>query len=466
MSEPRGLVDSASHRLRLSPASAHTVVALVVAFLIPLVHGTAQDFVYDAAQYWGGATALVSGHSPVAAGGLTTRGVYTAIVYSPPAIVASLIGPGAAAWAVLVWNAALGSAVSVILLPRIAGLFASDTLSLPPLVRMWTSALLGGVLLSGFARYPLVDMWAAALALAGFYGLAVGRRWWSLSLAGVLLSVAANLRPATIAPIALSVLILLIVRAKPISISLPGAALAISGQLVFNLAVWHLWSLVPRETGPLSAVQAGPATYTLRYDTVPFSGQDPRQWFCDPAYATMLVDDRIASNQLDVIMSAFRHLPDSLWFLFRKAAANLEWGGATPYGDSTNPASNPLAILVITVSAAGVVALVLHAVKNRSRKRSFVVTLAILGFWFGALGTLVFSTPETRFALPLVLVGLVGILAAIPARVRLALPQSRAVVALLCGIALTVTVLVAGAQAVGDRMPPGPLAGAADCAAQ
>lgn len=444
----------------------HAFLAGLVAFGIQWVHGRAPAFLYDAAQYWGGAAAMIAGKSPLVPGGLTTRGVFTAFVYLPPAFVTGLSEPKAAVWTVLAWNALLGAVVSVVLIPRIAGLFSSHPLAPPRATQIWVSALLGGFLLSGFARFPLVDVWAAALALAGFYGLVVGRRWWWLSLAGASLTVASNLRPAMIAPVLLAVLVLLLVRARPIVIAAPAAALAASPQVLFNVLEWGLWSPVPHDTIPLSVVQAGPAPYTIRYDTVAFADQAPQQWYCDPHYAALLAHDTKPSNQLEVIASAFRHLPDSLWFLVRKAAAGLQWSLATPYGNPPVEATDPMGFVILIVSVFGLAALILRAVRVRSDRPALVTTLAMLGFWFGALATIVFSTPETRFALPLVLVGLIGTVSAAPQWLDLRAPSRSGLVTTGCALLVAVGLFLAGAEALGYHMPPGPLTDAAACSRQ
>ncbi|MFB9645802.1 hypothetical protein [Microbacterium terregens] len=436
----------------------------MAAFLIAGIHGTAPEFVYDAAQYWGGAVALVAGESPVLPGSLPTRGVLTTLVYLVPALVTAAIGPSSTVWTVLVWNAAVGAVVAAVLLPRLAGVFSSDPSAPPPALRVWVSALLGGFLISGFAPFPLVDISSVALALAGFYGLVAGRRWWAFCLAGLALTAAVNLRPGMIAPILLAIGVLLIAHPRAVALAVPGVLVGFLPQVMLNVRVWAQWSPVPPETIPLSSVQAGPAPYTLRYDTVAFADQRPQQWYCDPAYAAQLVSDPVSHNQFGVVASAFQHLPDSLWFMTRKAAANLHWSFATPYENSPGEGSLVMALLVIAVSAFGVVALVRAAIRARSDRRRLVTTLAMIGFWSGALGTLIFSTPETRFALPLVLVGLIGVVATVPATARFSAPSRGTVVAVACGLVLTVALFLAGVEALTHALPPGPVIDAADCA--
>lgn len=439
----------------------HTLLASLVAFLIPFIHGPASDFLYDAAQYWGGAAAIVAGEAPLVPGSLTTRGVFTSFVYLPPAMASALIGPQSAVWTVLIWNAALGAALSAVLIPRLAGLFTGKPLS--P-ARVWVSAILVGFVLSGFTRYPLVDVWSISFALAGIYGILVGRRWWWLCLAGASLTISVNMRPSLIAPLLLCLVVILFVRAKPIAIAAPAAVLAALPQIVFNVRHWGLWSPVPHDTVPLTVVQAAPAPYTLRYDTVIGEDRLPQQWYCDPDYARLLAQDKTPHNQLDVVASAFQHLPDSVWFLARKAAANLHWSMATPYENAPGHTAGPVAVLVILVTALGAAALVLRAVRSRADRNDLISSLAMLAFLIGALGTLVFSTPETRFALPVLMIGTVGLVSTVPPLGGLARPSRGALIATGSALLLSIGLFAAGSEALGHDMPPGPLADPAECA--
>lgn len=449
-------IDSRLSRFERVPRE---LLAGTVAFAIQLMHGTAPAFLWDAAQYWGGASALVAGEGPLVPGGLTTRGVFTTFIYLPPAFVSRLIGPESEVWTVLVWNALLGAVVLVVLVPRLAGLLSADQFARPPSSRIWVSSVVGAIILSGFARFPLVDVWAISFALAGMYGLVASTRWWSLSAAGICLTVAANLRPSMIAPIALAMAVLLLVRALPIAIGAPAAVLALAPQVIFNLRNWGSWSAVPHDTIPLSAVQARAAPYTLRYDTVAFADQAPQQWYCDPHFAKLLASDAQPDNQLDVIASALRHLPNSLWFLVRKAAINFQWSFETPYGNPATQVPDAMAVLVVGLSVIGVVVIVVGA-----NRRVRVLTIAMLAFWLGGLATVVFSTPETRFALPMVLIGLIGLISALPERFSLRLPTRGELVAAGCGLLVAVMLFVAGIEALGHDLPPRALTDAAACA--
>lgn len=439
------------HRLRPS-GFPHAPLAAIVVVALQCVHGLADEFVYDAAQYWAGSVALVSGGDAVAAGVLQMRGALTSVVYVPPALVSAVFGPESAAWTVLAWNALLAAFLCVFLLPRIAGLVARDA---SPHVRLWISALVGGVIVSGFSRFPLLDVWAVALALLGLYGMATGRRWWIVALSGFSLVFAANVRPAYLAPVLIAGVLLLFARPRVVPWALPGAAVGAVPQLILNVAAMGTWSLVPIGTSALLNVQATYATFATRYDTVLAPDHFPGQFYCDPAFATLQLGDEKPTSAIGVLLSAFRHLPDSIGFFSGKAAASLHWSFSTPYEHPPGPGTSLMALLVIGVSAAGIVALVRLLTRSGTARSTRLTILSLIGFWVGAIGTLVLSTPETRFAIPLVLIGLIGLLAAIPSPLRFSRPAAGTVIAVVIAIALAVVLFVLGKAVLVNPMPPG-----------
>lgn len=450
-SDSTSAMPSKWHRLRLS-GFPHAPLATLVVIALQCVHGVADAFVYDAAQYWAGSVALISGGDAVAAGVLQMRGALTSVVYVPPALVSALFGPESSVWTVLMWNSLLAVFLCVYLLPRIAGLIARDT-SLN--LRLWVSALVGGVIVSGFSRFPLLDVWAVALAFLGVYGMAAGRRWWIVALSGFSLVFAANIRPAYLAPVLIAGALLLFARPRMAAWALPGAVVGAVPQLALNLAAMSTWSLVPIGTSALLNVQATYATFATRYDTVLAPDHFPGQFYCDPAFATLQLGDEKPTSAVGVLLSAVRHLPDSLGFFSGKAAASLHWSFSTPYEHPPGPGTSLMAVLVIGVSATGIAALVrLLADSGTTRSPRFTI-LSLIGFWAGAIGTLVLSTPETRFAIPVVLIGLIGLLTVVPSPQRFSRPSRGMVIAVVIAIALAVMLLVLGKAVLVHPMPPG-----------
>ncbi|MGJ0387702.1 hypothetical protein [Microbacterium sp. CGR1] len=442
---------SAWSRLRES-GFPHAPLAAIVVIALQCVHGLADEFVYDAAQYWAGSVALVSGGDAAVAGVLQMRGALTSVIYVPPALLSALFGPASASWTVLAWNSLLAVFLCVFLLPRIAAIIARGPSS--PL-RVWVSALAGGVIVSGFSRFPLLDVWAVALALLGLYGLATGTRWWIAGLSGFALMFAANVRPAYLAPVLIAAAVLIFVRPKVVPWAIPGAALGLIPQLLLNVTVMGAWSVVPIGTSALMNVQATYATFATRYDTVLTPGHFPGQFYCDPGYAALQLGDEKPTSAPGVLLSAVRNLPDSLSFFSGKAAASLHWSFATPYEHPPGPGTSLMAFLVIGIAASGLVALFWLTTRSWRERTPRLVSLSLVGFWAGAVGTLVLSTPETRFAIPVVLIGLIGVIAAIPSPLRFTRPRPGTVIAIAIALVLAVALFALGKSVVGYPMPPG-----------
>lgn len=442
----------------------HTVIAAALVFLIQFAHGPATFFLYDAAQYWEGSAALARGGDVIEAGALATRGALTPLVYLAPAALAQLLGPTSAAWLVLIWNAALAAVLCAVVLPRLAEEVGGAPLPRPALYGV---ALTGGVVISGFSRYPLADVWAATAALGGLLLLLRAARWHEWVVAGVVLVLATGIRPSYLVPVLIATAIIAVSRRMPSLWLVPGAVIALVPQLVLNFATWGTWSVVPVATAALTRVQAVQSAYVVRYDTVVELGRHPQQFFCDPGLASSLADTPPPDGPLELVGVLLGQLPASLGLLLQKAAASLAWSLSTPYEASPDGRLGPVALGVLLLASAGFVALAILLVRGTGGRVARVAPAALGAFWLGSLATLVLSTPETRFALPLLLAGLVG-LAVLAGRVRL--PRMWRGWALGAGTAAAVIVLAAGLSIVAiaglaHPSPPGPLEDAASCAA-
>lgn len=438
----------------------NSALASLLVIALSLAHGPAISFLYDAAQYWNGPMALVNGGDAATAGALSMRGTLTPLVYLPPALVVSILGPGSAAWTVLMWNSLFSAAVCVFLLPRLAALVSMG----PPLCRTWLSALIGGALFSGFAQHPLLDVWAVGAALTGLLALASGRHWWTAILGGVAFAISVNLRPSYAVPLVILAAVLVISQPRRVALMIPGVLLGLIPQFALNLALYGSVSVLPYGTGSLATTQAAQATYTIRYDTVLHLDRHPQQWYCDPEYAAQLVGDRAPTDQLGVVGSVLDHLPHSLWFLTEKAAASMQWSSVTPYAHAPTAGTSLTTLLVVGVASTGVVALVTRAILYCRDRTKFAVTLAILGFWLGSLATIVLSTPETRFAIPLVFVGLIGLLSALPVSLRAPRAMRLAVVGTSVSALVAIALFGAGKAALSSPVPAGRLKSVSACA--
>ncbi|MEP7192358.1 MAG: hypothetical protein ABI903_05780 [Actinomycetota bacterium] len=376
-------------------------MAGVLLFLGTVTQSPAQ-FVWDAADYWAGAASLASGGDPFSQHGMSVRGVWSAVLYLPAALAARVFGASTAAVAVLVENSLLISVVGVLLLPLLLRAWGPVT---PRMV--WVCTGLTWVVVGRFAPYPLTDVWAAALILAAV--LALQRRpAMSLLGAGLLAGIAFNVRPAYLVPVLLVLVVVILRRRLAGGLFVVGVVLAQVPQSLVNLMHGVGWKPWPPGMVGLTQLQAYYASYVVRYDTgaanVP--GLAPRQIFCDPAMA-VAIGDHPPDSAGSQVLFYLHNLPQSLVFLAEKAAAVLHWPPSAPYFAPTWAGEQVIALLVTTVAVMGVASLVYTGFRSGIRSAPLAIWAALL-VWLGSLATILLSAPETRFAMPLVLLGIAG----------------------------------------------------------
>ena len=376
------------------------MVAGVLLFLATVAQAPAR-FVWDAAQYWAGSVSLVHGGDTYLAGGLALRGVFTPVLYFPAALTARGLGDSSGGVAVLVENSLLVSLVGVLLLPLLLRSWVPVTS-----VMVWVCAGLTWLVVGRFAPYPLSDLWAAALILASVVALQ-RRHVTGLMVAGLLAGIAFNIRPAYLVPLLL-VLALVLVRRRLAGLwYAAGVAAALLPQSVLNLAHGTGWKPWPSGMLALTHLQAYYASYIVRYDTAEYGPvRAPQQFFCSPRMARAIVDDPPFSSG-SLVGSYLHNLPQSLVFLAEKAAAGLHWPLSAPYYAPTWSGEQLFAVLLTTVAVVGVASLVQAQSTSGFRSAPLSVVAALL-VWLGSLATIVTSAPETRFAMPLVLLGIAG----------------------------------------------------------
>lgn len=392
---------AADRTRRVSPLLAVRAVAGVLAVLAVCLQPPALAFSYDAGHYWGGATALVGGGSVFESGLLAVRGVLTSFLYLPAAGVTRLLGEAAAGPAVLVENALLMAAIGVLLLPALVGVWRPVT----PVV-IWVCAAAAVLLLRGFAPFPLTDLWAAGLLLGAVVALD-GRGAVRLLAAGVLAGLAFHVRPAVLIPLAALVVAVLAARRWSGLWFVAGAALALLPQFALNRWRGTSWLPWPEATAALTQVQASYASFVVRYDT-DMSGQvsDPRLFFCSPRMAHAL--DGTAPDSTGGLALAFLSHPlEALVLSAQKVGAALHWPLSTPYFVPAPGSDGLFALLVTVVAVVGAMGLVRATFRHGWRAMSLPQAAALIA-WAGSVLTLATSATETRFALPLLLVGIAG----------------------------------------------------------
>jgi hypothetical protein len=414
-------------------------VVAVVTFRDP-----APLFVFDAAQYWSGAQAVISGANVYNLGGLGTRGVMSALVYVPAAHLADVLTLGAedAPRAVLLQNAIAIAALGGVLIPLVLRRFVSIG---PAHVVLSTS--LTVLLLSGFAPYPLMDLPALLAVVLGLLLVAQGR-WWQLVSGGAMLGVAVNLRPSYLVAVILVGVLVIFHRRLWALLVLLGAGAPLAFQAWYGWRATDVVTAWPPGTATVTAIQLTYAGYGVRYDTIPYTAEDPRRWYCNPDMAQHAVGN-LPETTGELATDLVHTLPESALFALQKVTSSLQWSWATPYSGPGTESMQILGILASTVTVVGLISLVVM-VRTRPGDRflAAAIALSVLGCAVVTVG----SAPESRFALPLVVGGVIGsCVAASRVITRSRVPRA----GLLLAVALVGLTLALGADGLSKPAPRG-----------
>ncbi len=438
-------------------------------FAATAAQGPAGGFVYDAARYFNGSLALFTGAGTVHEGDLDFRGVLTTAVFAPAALAEHLV-PGAGRYAVLASNAVLVAVIGAVLLPGVAA--ACGGRGGP--VAGGVCAALTWLVAARFAPFPLMDLPATAGFLTAVWVALRGRTRWALLAAGAAAGVTVNLRPAYLLPLAALGGLVAVTRRWPALWFAAGVLAGSLPQVAGNLARGLPPGPTPPGTAGLAGFQAGYAAYIVRYDTVT-TGGPPQQFFCDPSMAATVAGDPVGSTG-ELVRALVGNLPASALFLVEKVAAALAWPAAAPYSAPASAGHYGLAVPVVLIVVVGV------AVACATPGARALAVLAT-----GVCASLMTSATETRFALPLVLLGVAGCALRLPptwapsawlssawlssawlSSARVPGPPSAwprgpvLLAATVLGVA--VLLLAAAAGGVAHPLPPGPASPAA-CAA-
>jgi len=421
-----------------------TAMAGMALFLGTVTQSPAR-FLYDAATYWAGSIHLVHGRDPYSDGMLSLRGALTSVMYLPAALVTRGFGDSAGGLAVLVENSLLVSLVGVLLLPRLLRFWGPVT---PWMV--WVCAGLTWFLAGRFAPYPLTDLWAAALMLAAVVALQ-RRNMMGLMGAGLFAGIAFNVRPAYLVPLVLVLVIVLLGQRLAGLWFATGVVVALVPQQIVNFTHGAGWKPWPPGMAGLMQQRLGTASYVVRYDTAAYGlARNPQQYFCDPGMAQTVSDHPPLST--GGLADAYLHnLPQSLVVAAERAGAALHWPLSTPYFAPVG-ADRFFALLVTTVAVLGIVSLV-HAQSKSGFRSAPVAVWVVAVVWLGSLASVATSPPETRFALPLVLIGIAGCSNLVRSRL-----SSRWVAGAIVAVAVVFAIGTVGLSHAAPAGPPSPSA--------
>ena len=372
-----------------------------VFFIVSMMLVGTGPFLYDAYNYFHAAESVVIGFNNLESY-LSFRGMTTAFAYVPAVMLAEVFDARYASHAVLFQNSVVFAWVAAFLFPRLVAIWK------PVTARMrLVGAVLVWLVLVGFAPYPLVDVYPAVAVISAVV-LLHAKGYIPVAAAGLLAGLAVNARPAYLVCLVGLLIVALVWRRMAGIFFALGILLGLLPQLIVNLTYFRFWALWPIDSASLIELQSGYASYVVRYDTLLGQAQ-PRQFYCSPDMATS-IGSTLPATTGDLARTFLSELPTSAFFSLEKLGASLHWFLDIPYGRYSGGWDFLFALMITSITVAGIAALAYRAtlrVGNETRIPSGVIAgLGVVAL--STMITIVGSASESRFALPLVLLGVAG----------------------------------------------------------
>ena len=360
---------------------------------------------YDAEKYWTAAQGLL-GTAPMADSVFWSfRGALTAVVYIPAAALSALLGPQTAQFTILLQNALVLGWFGTFLLPKFIAYWkpVSTRLRLASVFLTW-------IVMVGFAPYALVDLYPVVAVIVALLLLRSNTSFVIL-IAGLISGFALNLRPAFLVSAVLIGVVAVIWKRWKGALFALGVVIGLVPQLIVNVVQSGIWSLVPPAQSSLVALQAGYASYIVRYDTL-MGAAVPQQFYCSPAMANQLLGTTLPASTGELASTFLGNMPNSIVFSLQKIASALQWPTSNPYTVPAPGIDELFALAITSITVIGLLALLRLAVKSRAKWSSTVWQnwAALAAVVLSSVVTLVGAATESRFALQLVVIGLVGCL--------------------------------------------------------
>jgi len=358
---------------------------------------------WDAATYLDGSLALVAGGGVYNSGGLSTRGVLTPLIYSPAAAMNQIFANGQLSEllfvGVLVEGAVFIALISFFLLPRLRStLFGANQAS------SFLVSMLSYFAIRGFAPYSLMDLSAVSTLLAGI-SLLNKRGNGRFMASGLFLGVCINLRPSYLLIVIAIILASLVCGKLSGFFALVGLFLSQVPQLVLNFKIGRKISFLPIDIlDTVNFTAFSISGFVLRIDSIVYSPRPKGNLHCEPTMVSFVLN-KVPSNYGDLFVLYASHPLDSGWFLLQKFGATLLWPVSVPYFEARPVANAIFGSMILLVTVIGISRLVL------GRNNVGSNNLTKLSLWFVVFGTLLnFSSnaTESRYALPLLLMGVIG----------------------------------------------------------
>ena len=411
-------MSDASNQLRFGPRFENeTKVKLfcfAILFLFLIARNPVWNMLWDAAGYMNSSIHWVTGgpHEQVSEQ-LLYRGVLTSFVYYIPAFVGiNYFEPtqfGTYIYVfVMVQNALIISWIAAFVLPRITSMIRPLRTTTIPLI-----ALMGYYIMSGFAPYSLMDLWAVACIMPVVYMIHSHRRI-RLILSGVLLGVCLNLRPSYLLVIVLLFISALAIKRASLLLMVPGFFVSQVPQILYNKKWYDSFSIFPLGLEKITGDLATFASYSIRYDTVayrPFAQGGLS--FCDKKMKDIALNS-MPESTFETGLLLLQNPGNAFLFIIKKTAAAFWWPVTTPYFEHNPIVNSVFGFFVLAIMVFGV-SKVIKIFVGSSNWRYFLGMFAVIaGFFIN----LVLYSNETRYGLSVLLIAICGIAIAIDSRWR------------------------------------------------
>lgn len=360
-------------------------------FLLLFQTDPSEKFLYDASRYFAGAEALIEGENWQEKGGLYNRGFLTSFVFIPSVSLSTIFETISAPYAVLLYNAFVIALFATFVIPRISTLFSVNSEILKILV-----GLTFVLIVKGFVPYPLMDVWALILFSSGLVLLFDSKIRFNSIYGGLLLGLAVNLRPSYLL-LVFSALLFLIPQFKKIVGAFLGSITIAAGQMLFNILSFAEISIFPIAQTSIQKIQTQYSGFVYRYDTVAYTEFPPQRFYCFGGISREFVGKE--TGLFENVTVWFLNPFETIQFLALKLLAPFFWSDLTPY-EPVFVSENLFGFFIFSLTFTGIFSLIFLVAINKSyRNKTSIFLLALI--FFGQI-TLLLSTPETRFALPVI----------------------------------------------------------------
>jgi len=376
--------------------------------LLTFLQAPSTEFMWGALEYIQGSIALISGGDTYQAAALNFSGAWTPVIFAPAAFIGRFFEA---------IGMADGLAVAVLLQGSISvGLFS--VLVLPSIARKWfpdsastrvTCAILGYVFFRNFAAYPIMDLVTITLLLFAV-AFVMRENVGLLFVVGLALGICMNLRSSYTLTVILILISVAICHHRRWFVIHLGVFVALLPQFWINWSVNRRLSPFPIDLTKILGADAASGSYIIRYDTVAY-----RPWafgglnFCDPAMMKV-TSTKMPTNSVDLFFLYASHPIESARFLIQKLGAVLLWPVTAPYYESISIVNIINGYLVLFVTTFGIGFMLFKIAKKRE---SDLRTVSVMIVIFGYFVVLVLNHSETRYAISLVALGIIGFAGAI-----------------------------------------------------